>query len=122
MLHPPSLASDVITRAFVAANGELGILPADVCDFLHACRKDGIEVFGWELWIVDHETGDDFMPVPARGVWHGGIPVKDSNMPAVISGNGSADDCKRQLAKFNFAAKIRSAWMRYVRVNFTLDG
>jgi len=53
MMYPPSLPTAVKERAFVAANGELGVLPADAEAFLTACRRDGVAVLGWELWLAD---------------------------------------------------------------------
>jgi hypothetical protein len=57
MMFPPSLPDYVKARAFRATNGELGIMPGDAGAFLDACRSDGVEVLGWELWIVDHFVG-----------------------------------------------------------------
>ena len=123
MMYPPSLPADVKARAFRAGNGELGILPKDASAFLAACRTDGVEVLGWELWIVNH--GWDIannLPVPAEGVWCGGIPVNDGEILAVFSGDGDADETERQLAATDLDSEVRPAWLPHVRVNFTLEG
>jgi len=122
-MYPPSLPHDVKARAFRASNGELGILPADAAVFLAACRSDDVEVLGWELWVANH--GWDFennVPVPAQGVWCGGIPVNDADVPAVIGGEGDADEIERQLAATDLDKEVQAAWLPHVRVNFTLDG
>ena len=54
MLFPPSLSDNVLARAFRASNGEFGILPNDTDSFLTACEVYRVEVFGWELWLVDY--------------------------------------------------------------------
>lgn len=99
MMYPPSLPDDVKTRAFCATNGELGVLPADAPSFLEACRADRVEVYGWELWVVDHRR--DFKTnalVPAIGIWDGGIPMRAYDVPAVVGGDGDVDEVEGQLA------------------------
>jgi hypothetical protein len=73
MNFPPSLPPDVIERSFVASNGELGLQAADVATFLQACERDGVEVFGWEAWIIDHRYDGDKL-IPSQGSWCGFIP------------------------------------------------
>ena len=120
-MFPPSLSDDVKARAFRAGNGELGILPADAPIFLAACRSDGVEVLGWELWVVGHSWDfDSNLPVPAEGLWCGGIPVNDGDVPAVIGGEGDADETERQLAATDLESEVQAAWLPHVRVNFTL--
>jgi hypothetical protein len=123
MMYPPSLPADVKERAFHAANGELGILPDDAASFLASCRADGIEVLGWELWVVDHawRSGTNG-PVPAIGLWCGGIPVRAHDVPAVIGGEGNADETGHQLAAMDLRTEVHPEWLPHVRVNFTLDG
>lgn len=123
MMYPPTLPDDVKARAFYAANGELGVLPEDAPAFLDACRSDGVEVLGWELWIVNH--GWDIQgnrPVFANGVWSGGIPVNGSDLLAVIEGSGDASETERELEATDLKALVQAAWLPFVRVNFTLDG
>jgi hypothetical protein len=123
MDYPPSLPEDVKARAFRAANGELGVLSDDAPSFLAACRSDGVDVLGWELWVVDHGWASDFSsPVPSKGVWCGGIPLVGHDVPAVWGGEGNADETERQLASLDLAAEVEPAWLPHVRVNFTLDG
>jgi hypothetical protein len=121
MLWPPSLDSVVRSRAFHATNGELGVLPEDAASFLAACRKDRVEVLGWELWVVDHAWGQHFNgPVPAPGLWCGGIPVKGHNITAVYGFDGDADEAERQLASHALSSEVLPEWLPHVRVNFTL--
>jgi len=120
MFYPPSLSEIAKARAFRATNGELGVLIDDVEVFLQACRSSGTEVLGWELWIVDHAWGEDNSPVPAEGLWCGGIPVCKLNIPSVIGGDGDVDETERQLAAFDIIAEVQPEWLPHVRVNFTL--
>jgi hypothetical protein len=116
MNYPFSLPQHVKVRAFRSGNGELGILPADVPVFLKACRQDEVEVVGWELWIVDHQW--DFeagLPVPLRGVWMGGIPMRGQSSPAIVQG-----ETLEQLAEIDIQAEVEPAWQPHTRVNFTL--
>lgn len=121
MMYPPSLPEEVKKRAFLAPNGELGLLPSDARSFLNACKRDQVEVLGWELWIADHEWDfDTNYPTPARGVWCGGIPIQGQSLPAVVHGEGDAEESAKQLAVLDFDAEIQPTWQPQVRVNFTL--
>jgi hypothetical protein len=122
MMYPPSLPEDVKARAFRAGNGELGVLPSDAQSFLATCRSDGLEVLGWELWVVDHQWGlGTNSPIPAKGSWCGGVPVRDHAVPAVVGGSGNAAETEDQLAAIDLSAEVQPEWLPYVRVNFTLD-
>jgi hypothetical protein len=120
MMYPPSLPEDVKARAFLATNGELGILPADASSFLSACRADGVKALGWELWLVHHAWGEDGAPIAAAGLWCGGIPVRSETIPAVIGGTGNADETERQLIVSELSAEVKPDWLPHVRINFTL--
>jgi hypothetical protein len=121
MMCPPSLDRSVKERAFCAPNGELGIHIGDADRFLAACRNDGVEVLGWELWVVDHAWGDEFDgPVSAPGSWCGGIPTRNENLPVVFSFGGDADDAERQLASIDLNAEVLPEWLPHIRINFTL--
>ncbi|WP_312165822.1 hypothetical protein [Phenylobacterium sp.] len=120
MMHPPSLPDEVKARAFLATNGELGICLADVRSFLNACRADRVEVFGWELWVVNHTWGAENDPIPAGGLWCGGIPLRDQAIPAVVGGSGDLAETERQLASFSVTDEVQRDWISHVRVNFTL--
>ena len=121
-MYPPSLPDHVKARAFRSGNGELGILPADASVFLAACRSDGVEVLGWELWLVNHSWDfESNLPVPADGMRCGGIPVNDGDVPAVIGGEGDVGETERQLAGTDLESEVQAAWLPHVRVNFTLD-
>lgn len=123
MTSPPSLPVHVKARAFVASNGELGVHPRDVPAFLTACRSDGLDVLGWELWIVGHRwDGPLNRPVPAAGAWCGTVPLKRGRRPAVIAGDGDADEIERKLAAVRFEEEVQAAWRPHVRVNVTLGG
>lgn len=120
-MFPPSLPESLKQRAYRATNGELGVHPADAASFLRVCRQDGVEVLGWELWVVDNTWGaDPNGPVPAPGQWCGGIPLQGERVPAVVGGEGDVEDTASQLAAFNFEAKVKPSWLPYIRVNFTL--
>lgn len=122
MMYPPSLPGDVKARAFRASNGELGILPSDAAAFLAACRLDGVELLGWDLWVVDHDCDfEQKSPVPAQGVWCGGIPVQNADVLAFMGGEGDLEETERQLAATDLETEVQPAWLPYVRVNFTLD-
>lgn len=122
MLWPPSLDPAVRSRSFHATNGELGVLPEDAASFLAACREDRVEVLGWELWVVGHAWGQHFNgPVPAPGLWCGGIPVKGHPMPAVYGFDGNVDDTERQIASLDLSNEVLPEWLPHVRLNFTLE-
>ena len=123
MFYPPSLNDAVKERAFCAANGELGVYPTDARSFLEACRNDGVKVLGWELWVIEH-TWDTLTnePVPAPGLWCGGIPIRRETIPAIIGGNGDVDATEHQLAAFDFEAQVGPFWYPYLRINFTVEG
>ena len=121
MMYPPSLSDDVKARAFRAANGELGVLPTDALSFLDACRADEIEVLGWELWVVDHEWDTKTnSPVSAKGSFGGGIPMRAYDAPAIVGGEGDADETERQLAALHLSDEVEPAWLPHIRVNITL--
>ncbi|WP_260599627.1 hypothetical protein [Sphingomonas endolithica] len=121
MLWPPSLDPVIRSQAFHATNGELGLLPEDATSFVAACREDRVEVLGWELWVVDHAWGQQSnWPVPAPGLWCGGIPVKGRNNPAVYGFDGDADEAERQLTSRDLLSEVLREWLPHVRVNFTL--
>lgn len=122
MFHPPNLAETVKARAFRATNGELGIVPSDVGVFLNACRACGVEVLGWELWIVDHAWGSDDAPVTAPGLWCGSLPLRGATAPSIIGGEGDADEAQRQILSADIEGNVQPDWLPYVRINFTLTG
>ncbi|WP_428391710.1 hypothetical protein [Lichenicoccus sp.] len=102
-------------------NGELGVLPDDVASFLRICKQDEVEVLGWELWVVDHTWGAEMHePVPAFGLWCGGIPLQNEPFPAIVGGTGDLEDTLKQLSAFDFEAEVQPSWLPYVRINFTL--
>jgi hypothetical protein len=80
-----------------------------------------LEVLGWELWVVDHAWGKHFNgPVPAPGLWCGGVPVKGHDIPVVYGVDGDADEAERQLANLDLSSEVLLEWLPHVRVNFTL--
>ena len=121
MLFPPSLPQAVISRAFHASNGELGILPGDTSAFLDACQADCVAVLGWELWLIDHDWNTvTNTPGRAPGSWCGLIPICGEPLPAVVHGEGDLAVTRADLAKLDLNALIDPQWADYVRVNFTL--
>ena len=121
MMFPPSLPVDLSARAYHARNGELGVRPTDVTSFLRICKLDGVEVLGWELWVVDYAwSAHTHEPVPASEMWCGGIPLQSEQLPAAVGGTGDLEETLRQLAAFDFEAEVQPSWLPYVRVNFTL--
>jgi hypothetical protein len=123
MLFPRSLSPAILSQAFRASNGEVGILLSDADAFLEACRADRIAVLGWELWLIDHTCDRQAgAPRPALGRWCGLIPVHGSNVPAVLGGSGDVDKSRREIAALHLDNLIDPQWIRLVRVNFTLDG
>ena len=101
MMFPPSLPEEVHQRAFVGSDGELGILLSDAKAFLDACRRDGVSVYGRELWVVDTTAG------------------RVSPMP--LYGDGDADETDRDLAELALSGKIPAAVAPHIRVNFTIS-
>jgi hypothetical protein len=121
MLIPPSLSQAVISRAFRAANGELGIMPEDASVFLDACQADRAEVLGWELWLIDHDWNAALNePGKAPGHWCGLIPVRGEPLPNVVQGDSDLTTTRAELAKLNLNAIIEPRWAEHLRVNFTL--
>ncbi|WP_295635931.1 hypothetical protein [Novosphingobium sp.] len=122
MKFPPSLDDAVKARAFRATNGELGIKLTDTAIFLAACRIDGVEVLGWELWVIDHECGERVAgPCHAPGGWCGEIPMRKGTI-AVLGDDGEADATEQQLADFDVNVEVEAIWLPYLRVNFALAG
>lgn len=98
------------------------MLPEDAPSFLAACRRDRVEVLGGELWVVDHAWDQHFNgPVPAPGLWCGGIPLKAHRIPVVYGFDGDADEVERELASLDLSSEVRPEWLPHVRVNFTLS-
>ena len=123
MLFPPSLSNEVLARAFRAPNGELGILPNDTDSFLTACKVDRVEVFGWEMWLVDHRY--DFKrdePRRSPGQWCGLIPTREHAEPAVVGGSSDSNLTRNEIAALKLEELIEPQWLPHVRFNFTLNG
>jgi len=123
MLFPPSLPQAVLSRAFRAGNGELGVLLADADAFLDACEADRIAVLGWDLWAVDHRSlpsSDE--PVPSAGSWSGMIPCRGEAVPSIFASSADLADSRRQLATLDLDGIIEPRWLPHIRVNFTLAG
>jgi hypothetical protein len=120
--YPPSLDADVLARCFVAHNRELGVLPGDVAAFVEACRRDGLAILGWELWLVD---------VAQSGSWTGLIPCKGDDHPSVVSGSidgepvgewthyvdRSAEEAIAQIARFSLDT-VADEYAESIRYNF----
>ena len=109
LISPPSLPVEVRERAFTSRNGELGLLLSDACAFLSACGNDGVEVLGWELWLID----------PALGQWTGLLPMVGSATPGVFSFDADTSTSERQLAELDLS-QIEPSVLPCIRVNFTL--
>ena len=120
MMYPPSLLPDAKARAFVATNGELGVVPTDARTFLQSCRADSVEVLGWELWLVNHQWGPDNAPVASVGLWCGGIPVCGEVTLAFVGGSGDVDETERQLAALDIDTEVQPECLPHIRINFTL--
>lgn len=90
--------------------------------FLAACRKDRVQLLGWELWVVDHVWSQQLNGrVPAPKLRCGGIPVQGHNSTAVYECDGDADEAERQLASLDLSSEVLPEWLPHVRINFTLD-
>jgi hypothetical protein len=98
-------------------------MPADVPTFLDACEADSVEIFGWELWIVNHDWNRalDDKPRPAPARWGGVIPLRGKPLPGVVHGEGDLATTRAELASLDLSALTDPQWLHYVRVNFTLD-
>jgi hypothetical protein len=92
---------------------------ADV--FLDACDADRIQVFGWELWLIDHrwnsEAGE---PARAIGEWCGLIPTEGRAEPAVFQGANDREQTRNEIGRLDLEA-IAPRWRDCLRINFTLD-
>jgi hypothetical protein len=123
MNYPPSLAADVKARAFVASNGELGILPDDAQTFLRACEADSINLLGWEMWLVEHMfVAHPQAPVLSRGNWCGLIPLRGSSMLSVVGGSGNRTQTEREVSGLVLDEMVAQPWLVFIRLNFTLAG
>lgn len=116
MPHPPSLPQSVADRSFRARNGELGLTREDALTYLAACATDGIEVLGWELWLIDHNWGfsgepAEFMP----GVWTGAIPRHDAPGTSIFGGTGDLACTRREIAEFDIEGSVAHSARPYVR-------
>jgi hypothetical protein len=123
-LLSPVTSKDVLSRAFKALNGELGVQLADATLFLAACKRDGVKVLGWELWLADHSWDNlENRPrrVPVPGYWCGLIPESASGAAGFYGGEGDADACQSQIGELDFEAGALGAWRENIRINFTLD-
>ena len=87
--YPKDLDPRILENSFRAPNGELGIRATDVQAFLNACQQSRCAILGWEMWIVDHRMDPNGEPLSRPGFWCGGIPQKDSAVPAVMGGETS---------------------------------
>ena len=125
MLFPTSLSADILRRSFRAPNGELGILESDVQAFLTACEVEGIKIFGWELWIVDHvpsPCSDE--PLPDSGAIWSLIPpwaLLQGNSPICFGGVGDLPQTSRECAHLKLECEIKPQWLEHVRFNFALS-
>ena len=139
--YPPSFDSDLLANSFHAGNGEIGILPANVQEFLEACERDAIAILGWELWISDYydlvETHP--IPTPRKGSWAGIIPTKKETIPGVLSAVFSYDtkptspheswqeyvhrtieETQQQISTVNIEEEIQEQYVPFIRFNFAL--
>ncbi len=121
-VFPPLLSPDIIARAFRAANGDFGVLPADAMALLDACEAKGIRVLGWELWLVDHafDAGAK-RPIRSPGSWCGLIPLRWETLPVIIAGSGDLAATRAQIAALDLDAMVDMPWRSAIRINITLD-
>jgi len=118
---PPSLSREIVERSFRARNGELGVAISDAKAFLDACQADGLEVFGWELWLVNHVLGDSTNePRASSGNWCGVIPTIGSSTSGVFGGNSGSNRTRQEIAATDFVKLFEPRWLPFIRVNFTL--
>lgn len=124
MLYPPSLSAEMLQRAFRAPNGELGLSRSDVQAFLAVCEADGTEVYGWELWIVDHVCQPDSdQPLPENGAIWGCVPAWASiqgDPSSFFGGDGNLQQTSLEIAHLRLESQIKPRWLDHVRFNFTL--
>ena len=120
-LHaPPSLEPSVIERSWKDSNGELGLLPQDVGTFLDACERDQIRVFGWEMWLVDHQWDGGEGAEPAPGGWTGLIPNLRGGT-CTWTGEGDASITRDEIAELDWRPETAEALHPHIRFNVTLD-
>ena len=120
MFHPPSLPEAVLERSFRARNGELGLTRDDALAFLSACVADGIEVLGWEMWVIDHVWGfGGEPPAPVPGKWTGSIPTR-SHQSTIQGGTGDYETTRSEIASFPLEEEIAPEFLEFIRFNITV--
>ena len=121
MMFPPSLDPAIRDRAFHAVNGELGVRLSDAQAFLDACRQDQAEVFGWELWVINHRWAlARNNVIGQQHGWTSGVPLRAGGT-AIFHGEGDAAATdEEQLSHYDFEAEIAPEYLQFARVNFTL--
>lgn len=133
--YPPSFDYNLLANSFHANNGEIGVLPLDVPEFLTACKRDAIAILGWEMWLADYFAGLEVNPIPQKGSWCGIIPIKGESVPCVFSGDTKArqpyeswneyvsrtvKETQEQIHKVNIEEEVEKQYISFVRFNFTL--
>jgi hypothetical protein len=67
-----TLPADIVSKAFVASNGELAWRREDIKNVVTAIRDSGRAILGGEVWLITGEQS-----------WNGLIPRRDGGSPAV---------------------------------------
>ena len=111
----------ILARSFRAINGETGVRPEDFALYLDACADLGVEVVGWELWLIDHVARDPGEPSFLPGKWTTLIPARGAATPVAIGGDGDADECRAQLTALDLDGIVEARWRPFLRINFKLD-
>jgi hypothetical protein len=111
----------ILARSFRAANGETAVRPADALAYLDACVSVGVEIDGWEAWLVDHSIDETGQFLARKGAWSGLVPVRGAATPTVVGGEGDAEECRAQVEGLDFDGMFEPQWRPYIRINFTIE-
>ena len=135
LAYPPSFDSNRLANSFHVDNGEIGVLPLDVPEFLAACGNDGIAILGGEMWLSDYRAAFEGNPIPQKGSWCGLIPWKGKNTTVVVSYSTKSrrfleswnkyvqrtiTETQGQINEINIDNEVETQYIPSVRFNFTL--
>lgn len=133
---PMNLPEDLLRRSFVATNGERAFPPEDIEAVLDAYSAAGIPVYGWELWIIDHDIAPGAEPklVPMPGRWCGLLPTAHGTAVAGGWATQVPEESDTLFARRAFMetreqlrsvcagtwVEVAAAWRPYLRINLTI--
>ena len=111
----------ILARSFRASNGETAVSPADAIAYLDGCLAHGVEIDGWEVWLVDYEIDAKGRFFARKGGWSGLVPVRGARTPSVVGGEGDAEECRAQVEALDIDGMFEPQWRPFIRINFTIE-